>query len=63
MNIVENLKNDLITLYAQEKSKMYSSVQEYCNSGNPRGMEQMIGRRFGFFWEENITTPLQWKVH
>ena len=34
----------LSNLYKEAVSKVVSSVSRYCQQGNPRGLEQMIGR-------------------
>jgi hypothetical protein len=50
----QKLEDALMTLYRLECTKIADSVKERCDKDSHVGMSQMIGRRYGFFWEEMV---------
>jgi len=51
---INKLKEGLKELYESEKTKIVSSVKNSIEQNDPRGLEQSIGRRNGFFWESMV---------
>ena len=55
----EQLIISLDKIYESEKQKILTSVKEVIKKNDPRGLEQSIGRRNGFFWESIIKAIFQ----
>jgi hypothetical protein len=51
---LSKLEQSLLTLYGEQRTKIVESVGKRCKNKAPTGISQMIGRRYGFFWEELI---------
>ena len=51
----EKLENELKEFINNEKIKIDVSIHIYIKENNQRGLSQMIGRRYGYIWE-NITS-------
>ena len=51
---INKLKESLNQLYDGERRKILHSVEESIKRNDPRGLEQSIGRRNGFFWESMV---------
>lgn len=54
-----NLENELTELLIRERNKIIKSTREYYESNKVNGIPQMIGRRYGFLWEEIVKKVLE----
>ena len=57
-----SLEKQLSRLYKNEVKKIISSIQKYCEKGKSAGINQTIGRRFGYFWEEMVKNVFEEKI-
>lgn len=57
--LLTQLENTLQQLYSEAHNKIAFSVRRYCEQGSPRGIEQMIGRQFGNFWEQLVLSTFK----
>lgn len=55
----KNLEKELTELLNREKAKIIESTKGYFESKKVNGIAQMIGRRYGFFWEEIVKKVLE----
>jgi hypothetical protein len=53
------LEKKIFQIYEKQKEKMNDSILERINKGKTNGMPQMIGRRYGHFFQEIVQTSFE----
>ena len=55
---VKKLEQELNLFIEQEKKKLRKSIEEKITLNNHKGISQIIGRRYGFIWENIVSITL-----